>query len=110
MGMAVNSWELEGIGIVTVFPHTWWCLCVEQVDNKRYCFLMALIDTLAQVKDEIDRDLESAGVPMSSASFIVSSVLGGAWIDLVLPPLDECVVLPPSPVEDPEELGELLEY
>ena len=73
------------------------------MDNKRYCFLMALIDTLTQVKEEIDRDLEAAGVPMSSTSFIISSVLVGAWIDLVLAPVDECVVLPSSPVDDPEE-------
>jgi len=64
---------------------------------------MALIDTLAQVKEEIDLDLEAAGVPLSSASFIVSSILGGAWIDLVLAPLDECANLPPSPDEDPED-------
>ena len=76
-----------------------------QVDNKRYCFLMTLIDTLAHVKDEIDRDLESAGVPMSSTSFIVSSVLGGAWLDLVLPPLDECSVLPPSLDHDNHDEG-----
>jgi len=64
---------------------------------------MALIDTLAQVKEEIDVDLEAAGVPLSSTSFIISSVLGGAWIDLVLAPLDECANLPPSPDEDPED-------
>jgi len=64
---------------------------------------MALIDTLTQVKEEIDHDLEAAGVPMSSTSFIISSVLVGAWIDLVLAPVDECVVLPSSPVDDPEE-------
>jgi len=74
-----------------------------QVDHKRFCFLMALIDTLAEVKEEIDADLEAAGIPLTSASFIISSVVGGAWIDLVLPPVDECAVLPPSPDEDPEE-------
>jgi len=66
---------------------------------------MTLIDTLALVKDTIDRELELAGVPMSSASFIVSSVLGGAWLDLVLPPLDEYAVLPPSLDEDNHEEG-----
>jgi len=64
---------------------------------------MTLVDTLTQVKEEIDRDLEAAGVPLSSTSFIVSSVLSGAWVDLVLAPLDECAVLPPSPDDDPEE-------
>ena len=64
---------------------------------------MVLIDTLAAVKDEIDRDLEAAGVPLSSASFIISCVLGGAWLDLVLAPLNECIVLHPTPVDDPEE-------
>jgi len=68
---------------------------------------MALIDTLAQVKEEIDLDLEAAGVPLSSTSFIVSSVLSGAWVDLVLAPLDECAVLPPSPDEDPDD-GKLI--
>jgi len=64
---------------------------------------MTLIDTITQVKEEIDVDLEAAGVPISSTSFIVSSVLSGAWVDLVLAPVEECAVLPPSPDEDPEE-------
>jgi len=76
---------------------------VLQVDHKRYCFLMMLIDTLAQVKDQLDLDLEAAHIPLSSASFIVSSVLCGAWVDLVLAPLHECAVLPPSSDEDPED-------
>jgi len=74
------------------------------VDHKRYCFLMTLVDTLAQVKEEIDHDLESAGVLLSSTSFIVSSVLSGIWLDLVLAPLDQAtVVLPPSPEDDADE-------
>jgi len=64
---------------------------------------MTLVDTLAQVKEEIDRDLEAAGVPLSSASFIVSSALSGAWLDLVLPPLDQSAVSPPTPDEDLDE-------
>jgi len=66
---------------------------------------MSLIDTLSQVKDEIDADLESAGVPLSNTAFIVSSVLSDTWIDLVLPPVvEESPGLPPpSPDDDPEE-------
>jgi len=64
---------------------------------------MSLVDTLTQVKEEIDLDLEAAGVSLSTASFIISSILGGAWVDLVLAPVEECAILPPSPDEDPEE-------
>ena len=64
---------------------------------------MSLVDTLSQVKDELDSDLESAGVPLSNTAFIVSSVLSDAWVDLVLPPIDESVCLPASPDDDPEE-------
>jgi len=78
-------------------------LFVAQVDRKRYRFLMVLVDTLTQVKDEIDLDLEAAGVAVSSTSFIITAVLSGIWLDLVLSPVEECAVLPPSPDEYPEE-------
>jgi len=64
---------------------------------------MALTDTLTHVKDQIDLDLEAAGVAASSASFIVSCVLSDAWLDLVLPAIDESVVLPSTPDDRPDD-------
>jgi len=64
---------------------------------------MALTYTLTHVKDQIDLDLEAAGVAASSASFIVSCVLSDAWLDLVLPAIDESVVLPSTPDDRPDD-------
>jgi len=74
-----------------------------QIDHKRFAFLMSLVDTVIQVKEEIDMDLFSSGITPSSGLVFLSAYTSDVRIDLLLAPVDDYSMRPTSPDDEDEE-------
>jgi hypothetical protein len=64
---------------------------------------MSLIDTVIQVKEEIDMDVATAGMTTQSGIVFLSAQTTDVRIDLILAPVDEYSLRPMSPDEEDEE-------
>jgi hypothetical protein len=74
-----------------------------QIDHKRFAFIMSLVDTIVQVKEEIDMDLASAGMTSTSGVVFLSASTTDFRVDLVLAPVDDYAMRPASPDDEDDD-------
>jgi hypothetical protein len=75
-----------------------------QIDHKRFAFIMSLVDTVVQVKEEIDMDLAAAGMTSTSGVVFLSALTTDIRVDLVLAPVDDYAMRPASPDDEDDDV------